>query len=60
MEQKEKDKIAELRELNKTILKRFEIKIADNMKLRNENDKLKEEIKKLKPIFKKKDDKETT
>tara|TARA_R100000664_G_C2730221_1_gene120945 strand:- start:315 stop:497 length:183 start_codon:yes stop_codon:yes gene_type:complete len=60
MEQKEKDKIAELRELNKTILKRFEIKIADNMKLRNENDKLKEEIKKLKPIFEKKDDKETT
>ena len=60
MEQKEKDKIAELRELNKTILKRFEMKIADNMKLRNENDKLKEEIKKLKPIFEKKDDKETT
>ena len=60
MEQKEKDKIAELRELNKTILKRFEIKIADNMILRNENDKLKEEIKKLKPIFEKKDDKETT
>lgn len=60
MEQKEKDKISELRELNKTILKRFEIKIADNMKLRNENDKLKEEIKKLKPIFEKKDDKETT
>ena len=60
MEQKEKDKIAELRELNKTILKRFEMKIADNMKLRNENDQLKEEIKKLKPIFEKKDDKETT
>ena len=60
MEQKEKDKISELREHNKTILKRFEIKIADNMKLRNENDKLKEEIKKLKPIFEKKDDKETT
>jgi len=60
MEQKEKDKIAELRELNKTILKRFEIKIADNMKLRIENDKLKEQIKTLKPMFEKKDDKETT
>jgi|TARA_R100000781_G_scaffold20218_1_gene15343 cell division protein FtsB len=60
MEQKEKDKIAELRELNKTILKRFEMKIADNMKLRNENDQLKEEIKKLKPMFEKQDDKKTT
>ena len=60
MEQKEKDKIAELRELNKTILKRFEMKIADNMKLRNENDQLKDEIKKLKPMFEKQDDKKTT
>ena len=60
MEQKEKDNIAELRELNKTILKRFEMKIADNMKLRNENDQLKEEIKKLKPMFEKQDDKKTT
>lgn len=49
---KAKEKISELRELNKTILKRFEIKIADNQKLRIENDKLKEELKKFKGVLK--------
>ena len=48
---KAKEKISELRELNKTILKRFEIKIADNQKLRNENDKLKEELKKFEGVL---------
>ena len=48
---KAKDNISELRELNKTILKRFEIKIADNQKLRTENDKLKEELKKFEGVL---------
>ncbi len=48
---KAKEKISELRELNKTILKRFEIKIADNQKLRIENDKLKEELKKFEGVL---------
>tara|TARA_Y100001970_G_C13645972_1_gene561212 strand:+ start:29 stop:208 length:180 start_codon:yes stop_codon:yes gene_type:complete len=48
---KAKEKISELRELNKTILKRFEIKIADNQKLRTENDKLKEELKKFEGVL---------